>query len=244
MASAKPEATHTLIEQAKRAASATLGLLFPPRCVVCGRVGTLLCGESIAAFDRVPEPFCPVCGEPQTLSGLCPRCREHSRAFDSVHSAFLFTGGIRKAIHAFKYQHQRDLAEHLVGSMVQVLPASTSKGTLVCAVPLFPKREKERGYNQAALLAGELARVWSLPLAASDALQRVRETQSQVGLDFPARQANVGEAFRARADIFAGRSVLLVDDVCTTGATLHACAKALREAGAEQVRAITLARAT
>jgi len=243
MASAKSTLTNTLTEQAKRAASAALGLLFPPRCVVCGRVGTLLCAESIASFERISGPCCPVCGEPHTHEGLCHRCREHRRAFDSIQSAFLFTGGIRKAIHAFKYQRQHHLAKHFVGAMIGEFSAATFDSMILCAVPLHPKRELERGYNQAALLAMELARAWSLPLAAADALERTRDTQSQVGLDFSARRANVGEAFRASQDVFGGRGVLVVDDVCTTGATLDACARALRDAGADHVRAVTLARA-
>ena len=244
MASAGPKSTQYLIKQAKRAASASLGLLFPPRCVVCGRVGALLCAESIATFATIPKPCCPVCGEPQTHDGLCSRCRDHRRAFDSIQSAFLFAGGIRKAIHAFKYQRKRDLAQPLVSAMMSVLPDSPRENMLICPVPLHPTREKERGYNQAALLAEELASAWDLSLAASSALQRIRETQSQVGLDFPTRQANVGDAFRSIRDAVAGRSLLLVDDVCTTGATLHACAAALREAGAVHIQAVTLARAT
>ncbi len=244
MASAGPKSTQYLIEQARRVASASLGLLFPPRCVVCGRVGALLCTECIAAFASIPKPCCPVCGEPQIHTGLCPKCREQRRAFDSIQSAFLFTGGIRKAIHAFKYQRQRDLAQPLVSAMMRVLPDPHRENILVCSVPLHPRREKERGYNQATLLAGELARAWGLPLAASDTLQRTRETESQVGLDFPTRQANVGDAFWGNQAVVGGRSILLVDDVCTTGATLHACAVALREAGAVHIQAVTLARAT
>jgi ComF family protein len=119
-------------------------------------------------------------------------------------------------------------------------PATTSG---LCAVPLHPARLAERGYNQSELLAAELARCWSLPRLSSSALIRTRETDSQVGLDLPARQANVAGAFTASPRWVEGQDVLLVDDVCTTGATLNACAQALREAGAVTVSAVTLARA-
>jgi ComF family protein len=236
------DSTEMLTEQAQRWASATLNLLFPPRCVGCRRVGAILCDACVDAFEPVSGSVCPVCGEPQPQPQTCIRCAAQPRAFDSTRSAFWFTGSLRQAIHALKYEHRRVLAAPLAASMTRRIERPHADARM-CAVPLHPGRLAERGYNQSDLLAAELARCWALPLLPADALVRNRDTASQVGLDYPSRQANVAGAFVASRRWVADQAVLLVDDVCTTGATLHACAHALRAAGAVAVTAITLARA-
>jgi ComF family protein len=159
-----------------------------------------------------------------------------------MRSAYRFEGGIRKAIHALKYEGRQGIAKPLAGAVALVLTPDSRQGVL-CAVPLHVKRQAERGYNQSDLLAQELALYWGIPYLGEGALQRIRETPPQVGLDFAARQANMRQAFVAQPDRVKGQSVILVDDVCTTGATLDACAQALLTAGAVSVSAVTVARA-
>ncbi len=231
-----------LKEQALRVAQATLNLLFPPRCVVCGRVGAELCSPCLQSFTRLGESICPVCGVWQEGAGLCPRCMTWRPAFHQMRSAYRFEGGIRKAIHALKYEGRRGAAGPLAEATALVLTPD-SRDMALCAVPLHVKRQAERGYNQSDLLAQELARYWGMPYLGEGAVQRSRETSPQVGLDFAARQANVYQAFAAQPERVRGRSIILVDDVCTTGATLDACAQALLMAGAVSVSAVTVARA-
>jgi len=184
-----------------------------------------------------------MCGEPQTHDQRCQQCAIGQPAFQSVRSAFWFRGGVRRAIHALKYQGRRGVAAILAEAMARQLPPPGGQEASLCAVPLHPRRRAERGYNQADLLAAGLSRFWSLPVLPSEALIRHRETASQVGLDYAARQVNVEGAFVARREYIAGVAVVLVDDVCTTGATLDACARALIAGGAACVSAVTLARA-
>lgn len=204
---------------AKRLGAAVLDLIFPPRCAGCGRVGSLLCSACQAQM-RAARPI-PV---------YAPNLRAVSAA--------VFGGPWRHAIHALKYEGQRALAPALA-AFLPPLPEG-AQPDLIVPVPLFPGREKWRGYNQSALLAEALGARLGLDVCA-DALRRVRDTRSQVGLSRQERQRNVSDAFTARADRVAGRRVLLVDDVVTTGATLSACAASLYRAGAAEVWAATLA---
>ncbi len=162
----------------------------------------------------------------------------------SVISAGVFGGPLREAVHKLKYEGDLPLARPLARLLAAAIAGSLDEEqlleTVIVPVPLHRRREKARGYNQSARLANELARLTGLPVAPY--LARVRHTESQVGKSADARRVNVDGAFQWAGGTLP-RRVLLVDDVCTTGATLLACASALREAGTLSVRAATVARA-
>ncbi len=212
-------------------------LLFPPRCVSCERsTGWALCPPCIEQSAAFPLPRCSRCDLPLEAEHVCtlPPVLRAARVV-APHA-----GPLRRAIHALKYEGRTDVARPL-GIMLAARWRHTGvpvDGLL--PVPLGAARHTQRGYNQAALLAEEMAHVLELPVLC-DALRRVRETRPQVGLSRKERLENVRGAFRASSAL-AGRSWLLVDDVCTTGATLSACAQALLAAGATRVYAITLTR--
>ncbi len=224
-------------------AAALLQLVYPPRCAACG--------EGVAE-----EPFCAVCGEAVDpvpsgcarcgLPGpdpLCGACRADPPAFDAVRAGGLFGGPLADAIHAFKYGGRPALARPLGEWLARAAPLPP--GALVVSVPLARGRRVERGYDQAALLADTLARAaGARGRRLRGALVRTRETPPQVGKTRVERSRNVAGAFRAvRSAEIAGRDVVLVDDVVTTGATADAAARALREAGARSVEIVALARA-
>jgi ComF family protein len=175
---------------------------------------------------------------------LCAGCRRRGPGFDYARAAAPYDGVLRDAVHAFKFAGRRALAAPLGDLLVELGTTGLPAGMpgLLVPVPLHPRRERERGFNQATLLARRLGRAWGCPVR-GDLLARTVATPSQTALAAAARQANVRSAFRLRRPApVAGRHVALVDDVLTTGATLSECARCLREAGAVMVGALTVAR--
>jgi ComF family protein len=218
-----------------------LDLLFPSRCVNCHRVGESLCSSCLSSVRLLSPPYCPRCSRPLSYqSELCLQCRTFPLHVTEIHAAAYHEGALREAIHAFKYRRRIDLAAPLAILLQQHLLRAALQVDLITAVPLHPRRQCERGYNQAELLAKELARKVGLPYL--DGLKRLRATKDQIGLDLAARHENMRAAFSADRANFRGRRVLIVDDVCTTGATLDACAVALESQGTRRTYGLTVAR--
>lgn len=220
--------------------NALLDLLFPPRCVVCRREGMWLCAACRAGIEPIAPPLCPRCGRPVT-SPPCPYCAKLPVQIDGIRAVAFFEGALREAIHAFKYLHRTVLADDF-GTMLNdhlltfPLPIDT-----IVAVPLHSDRERTRGFNQSLLLARALGARRQLPVW-EDGLIRTRATRSQTELNAVERRVNVRDAFAASARV-QGARVLLIDDVCTTGATMDACGVALYARGAKSVWGLAVARA-
>ncbi len=226
---------------ARAAVGALLDLVYPPRCAACGERTREepFCEVCAGAVDPVPQG-CARCAAPGPDS-LCGACRASPPAFEGVRAGGLLGGPLADAIHRLKYQNRPALARPLGAWLAGRAPLSS--GAVVVSVPLARGRRIERGYDQAALLADSLARASRAQGRRLRAvLRRVRETQPQVGRSRDERAKNVEGAFEATAAV-AGRDVVLVDDVVTTGATAHAAASALRRAGARSVEVVALARA-
>ncbi|MGE5619376.1 MAG: ComF family protein [Sphingomonadaceae bacterium] len=218
-----------------------LGLLFPSRCVGCGLRGVDICSRCLSAIRPLDPASCPRCGTPSRLGGLCPACRGYEGPLAGIRAACVYDGVARKAIHSFKYRHRRMLAGPLARLVEEELRRRPLHLDLLVPVPLHPRRLAERGYNQSALLAAHLGERLSVPVA--EPLERSRETTAQAGLKAASRRANVRGAFRCAAPIdLSGRRIGIVDDVCTTGATLEECARALREAGCASAWGVVVAR--
>jgi len=220
---------------------AGLGLLFPPHCAGCGRAGILWCCDCDAAMLRIRAPICEQCGEPIAWQGFCRRCQREPLLLQA-RSYALYQQPLIALIMQIKYRNDHDLMTLLGRWLAELLEGTGWTPGLVTAVPLGKKRLRERGYNQAEEIASALAAEAGLP-AAPGAIERARETRSQVGLNGAERAANVADAFRGQAHIVQDERILLVDDLYTTGATLSACAQALLDAGAMKVQALTVARA-
>jgi len=218
-------------------------LLLPPRCGGCRRLGAWLCDECRARVRRLEEPLCRRCGVPLESTRAACGCRERLRALTRLRSAAAYEGPIETAIHRFKYQGWRRLAAPLAELMAERLVVEGLAASAIVAVPLHPARRRERGFNQAELLARQLrARLWSTEIRGR--LIRTRATPPQVGHDRRWRADNVRGAFSWDGPSLNGRPILVVDDVATTGATLDACATALRESGSGPVMGISVARVT
>lgn len=202
-----------------------LALLFPDRCAGCGAHGALLCAECSKHFVRYND-------EP-------PRIADNLSA---VQIAYVFQGPLRQALHQLKYRRKRRMARPLGILLAAHLQSHPLPIDAIAPIPLHPGRLAERGFNQAELLAREVAIACELPMIVGP-LVRVKATNQQALLNTRGRIANVAEAFAWRGSLPPAR-IALVDDVLTTGATVNACAKALRAAGAHEVYALALARST
>jgi ComF family protein len=219
---------------------ALLDLVLPPRCGGCGRLGSLYCERCRLRTRLLEEPICLRCGAEVEHARSSCSCRGRIRRLTRLRSAAAYEGPLEKALHHFKYDGRRPLAAPLALLLAERLAVEGLAAEAVTWVPLHARRRRRRGYNQAELLGRELARLCRLPPLSG--LVRLRDTPPQVGLDRLRRQSNVAGAFGWVGVELERRSLLLVDDVATTGATLDACAGALKAAGAGAVIGFTVAR--
>jgi ComF family protein len=231
---------------------AFLSLFYPATCVACSadvERSRYLCDVCLARAPRIVPPFCSKCSEPfpgaitQTFS--CANCEHRTLHFDCAVAAYRSRGVVRHLIHQLKYSGQRYLRYPVADWLAETLHDPRLEGRrfdLVVPVPLHPARQRERGFNQASMLAELFAVSARLPLR--DVLERVRYTTTQTAHDRAERMENLHNAFRLRKnrDVRDLR-VLLIDDVLTTGSTLSECARVLKAAGALSVHAATAARA-
>lgn len=246
-----------------RLGTAFLDLLYTRRCVICERqvaagrpeAARWLCDECLHSLPLLEAPYCSRCGEPYdgAITGTfqCGNCRNLQLHFEYAVAAYRAEGNMRELIHRFKYQkelHLRGVLAHLLQRALREerLAAATPSTHLLVPIPLHHARQREREYNQSWELCRQLSRQTGLP--AVQALRRVRATPPQASLTRRQRLANLRRAFQvhrriARSGVLQGKTVLLVDDVLTTGSTTSECARVLRQdGGAAVVIVITLAR--
>jgi ComF family protein len=236
-------------------ATAALDLLYPSLCPVCdmalgpGRRDPL-CRGCWTAIERIEPPGCRTCGQPfpsferallPAAPPLCHACAVAPPPFDYARAAGAYAGALRDALHAFKFGGKRALARPLGDLVIEQCGGLLGPHVdALVAVPLTRARERERGFNQAALLASHLAAASGLPVKPRW-LSRRHRTRSQTELTADERRANVAGAFAASPRV-AGAHVLVVDDILTTGATAGECARTLRGAGARAVGVVAVAR--
>jgi len=220
----------------------SLDLIFPPSCGGCGKLGARWCNDCQRKLSPVPLPVCEICGEPQHIAGICKECQSTRPAFYALRSCVVYKEPARPALIKLKYHHEIGLGEALAWHVALYLDQLGWQADSILPIPLSEQRSRERGYNQVDLIAHPLARLagWQYT---PGALCRTRHTNSQVGLGAGERRKNVLGAFQAESRIVTGKTLLLIDDVTTTGATLDSASHALLDAGANKVYALTFARA-
>jgi competence protein ComFC len=230
-----------------------LNLLYPPVCQLCHghRAETrdgFVCAKCRSHVRLIRAPFCDRCGLPfegdLTTAFVCTNCNDLKLHFTSARSAVVAKTVVLEAIHRFKYSRALWFENFLAGLLVRAAAPVLAGGTWhhIVPVPLHPVKLREREFNQAALLAAPLARATKIPLD-EKILRRVNPTATQTRLTRDERAANMKSAFAVRQGTrLAGKRIVLVDDVFTTGATTNACAKALQVAGAAEVCVWTVAR--
>lgn len=225
-------------------ANAALAVLFAPECAACHSpletpLSGCVCPCCWQSILPITPPLCERCGDPMASTArICSRCRRLPGRIDAVRAVGVYDGTLRAIVHAFKYDGRRSLARPLAALMRMRGRDLIEGADLAVPVPLHRSRRRERGFDQAS----DLARHIGLPVVA--ALKRTRATAIQATLPAAKRHGNVRDAFAiARIGTsIAGRRILLIDDVATTGATLDACASVLRACGAARVYGLTAAR--
>lgn len=231
-----------------------LDLIFPPLCHACGEfipaAGDLhLCPSCRQEADTLVSPLCSRCGIPflteKGIDHTCGDCIADPPPFDAARAAVPFQDPIKGLIHRFKYEHRVQLRRPLALLTAELLApfAAEFAPDLIVPVPLHVRRLRSRGFNQALLIAELLSKKWDIPLSRRG-LRRIRWTEPQITLSAAEREKNVKGAFQVRKPPeIAGRRVLLVDDVYTTGSTVAECCRTLKKAGADKVFVVTVARA-
>ena len=235
-----------------RAKHVLLDFLYPRNCIYCGisspETFRFICWDCWSDATRVVAPFCELCGDP--VAGavdhdfICYACSSEPPSFDRARSAARYEGAVGEALRQLKYEKGFWMGPDMAKVMKNCLIAeySVEEFDLVVPVPLHHVRRRDRGYNQSAVLAKELAELLGYRMD-SGVVRRIRGTMTQTNLTATQRLSNVKNAFESRNEKrLAGKRVLLVDDVMTTGATVNACAKALKKGGASSVYVLTVAR--
>ncbi len=218
-----------------------LDLLFPPACGGCGKSGSRWCLDCQKRVNILDGILCEICGLPQDKPGICGTCLAEKPHFRALRAWAVFSDPVQPALHRLKYRHDVSMGDAFASQMAPYVKKLNWQIDLIVPIPLGKQRFKERGYNQVGMIAKPLALALGMRYA-PDGLMRRKETRSQVGLTKIERKANVHDAFQAGRGI-KGKSILIMDDVSTTGSTLSAGAEALYSAGAEDVYALTVARA-
>ena len=217
-----------------------LSALLPRACLLCGEQSRhVLCDACTADLPRLTGLLCPVCATPLTTPApACGACLKTPPAFDATLAPLRYAFPVNRLIQHLKFARRLASADFCAQCM---LAGTRPQGTLIVPVPLSPLHLQERGFNQALEIARPLARTLGLPLDATSLL-RTRETLPQTRLPWRARKGNVRHAFESRRD-FSGQTVIVIDDVMTTGATLDAVARTLKDHGATRVVNWVVARA-
>ncbi len=230
-----------LRDLAVQAGRGLLDAVFPVDCASCGNSGGVICDSCLESLPVLNPPYCEVCAAPGDFS-RCQVCVESGRPFDGIRSPYLYSGAVRQAILALKYGGLRSAASQLGDLLADYLIDNPLPGDVVAPVPMHISRQRERGYNQAELLARRVAGRSGLRYEPG-ALARIRPADPQAGISAAAERAvNVAGSVAVAGHCDpVGARFILVDDVATTGSTMGVCAAVLKDAGAASVWGLTLA---
>lgn len=221
-------------------------LVFPNNCILCSRYVPdkslpQLCSPCLSAIEFNRPPFCLCCSrhlEVFTIEGLCPTCLKYPIAFDTAWGAVVYNDHLQRLMHLFKYHQQtcvRKVFKHLILEFLKSYPLPLGTFDELMPVPLHPARQRERGFNQANMVADIISEHTGIPVGRGG-LTRVRATESQSALGAKERWTNMEGAFRMKKNFnINSKKFLLIDDLLTTGATASYAARALKDAGASRV---------
>ncbi len=223
-------------------------IIFPKRCPFCDEILRFgmsgACEKCAPLLPYIGEDFCLKCGKPlqNPEDEYCPACARSERAFDTGRSVFVYNDMLRHSIASLKYKNKREYAQYYGSEICRKLGryiASVRPDALV-PVPVSEKKLKKRGYNQAELLAARVSEITGIPLY-TDCIIRVRDTAAQKELGRSMRQKNLKKAFKITGNVAELKTIMVIDDIYTTGATISEISRVFKEAGVKKVYFITLA---
>lgn len=221
-----------------------LSLLYPDTCPMCGKLSDGgLCAKCRGNADYIEEPRCMRCGKPldDEKREYCYDCEHHGHYFERGYSLWVHQGGTKRAIYQFKFHNRRIYGSFFAEELLSNYKNSILKWniSMIVPIPLSRQKQKKRGYNQAELISIQIGERMHIPVC-TDGLVRVRNTKPQKNLSMRERQANMKDAFLWKKERLHGESVLLIDDIYTTGNTIDHAARELLSAGASKVYFLTI----
>lgn len=218
-----------------------IDLLYPPFCCNCGKIGFEICPECFSDIETTSSrQICLVCGRVLNTDKTCPICEKSIPVFDQARSWGIYAGPLKQLIQKIKYERGFGIIEYLSIPLIECINNWGLSADIIVPIPLGKQREKERGYNQSTLIANPISKHFKIPLE-NRALTRIRETRTQVGLNYKERNTNIRGAFQADSSIVNKKSILLIDDIATTCATLNESARTLRLFGASRIFCFSVA---
>ena len=238
-----PELRKRISEGVSSSYGKLLDTTFPARCVTCHKEGSFICDACQKTTRIIGERCCQLCGEPVSFGGsLCNQCERAPLEIGGIRSIYYYEGAVKDAILQLKFHGLKSIVPLLGSHMSAYMSGNQLDADFIVPVPSHSKRIRERGYNQAELLARALASISGISVEAKT-LRRIKLVRPQSSSSSrEERRTNVIDTFVCSGEGVSGKRVLLVDDVCTTGYTLEACSRELRTACAAEVRALTVAR--
>ena len=217
--------------------SLILDLLFPKYCVGCKKLGSYLCPNCEEKLELITVQNCPVCGR-KSLTGITHKFCKYKLSLDGSTSIFNYKNPIKQAVHQIKYRLVKDEIKTFVDLMLKFLPKNFPEFDLIIPIPLHPKKQKERGFNQSE----EIAKILFPNLLLNNCLIRTKYTKAQFGLKSQERKENIKGAFAVKnPEKIINKKILLIDDVATTYSTLNEACRILKTSGASFVWSLTLA---
>lgn len=227
--------------------SKTADILYPPRCPVCDKIivpkGNYVCEGCEGSFKYIGNIYCIVCGKPlrNESADVCSGCLEKKHIFDECRGTFVYDDAMRKSIYRFKYHGRCEYSKYYGLEMVRVLKEKINQynADAIIPVPMHIKKERQRGYNQAYLLAKEISYQTKIPIL-NNYIVRSRSTAIMRNLGAAQRENNLKKAFKISGDVVKLTNVIIVDDIYTTGATMDAMARCLKESGIRKVYGLCL----
>lgn len=219
------------------------GLLYPSRCPMCGCLSAGICPVCVQKLKYAEEPLCFQCGKPLDADEeeYCADCKKYTHMYTKGRGLFLYQGAIKESVYKIKYQNKREYLEYYGMAIVQKLGAEIEKWNpqVLIPIPMYSRKQRKRGYNQSVILARRLGELMNIPVC-EDALKKVMDTREQKELSHRQRRSNLKNAFSLEKDCPIWKSVMLVDDVYTTGSTIDAAAGVLREHGVRDIYFVTI----